>query len=254
MDEYPSFAGGVAVVFFKTIASTNAEALARANAGEQGPLWFAAERQSAGRGRRGRVWVSEPGNLHASLLLIDPAPAAATAGICFVAALALHDAVLDAAQDLAPARLKLKWPNDLLLDGKKVAGILVEGSSLARGRAAVAVGFGVNCRRHPQAVDFPATDFAAAGLAVPPGALLQALGERCATRLREWDRGLGFSAIRSAWLVRAIGLGGAVEVRLADRTIAGTFEAVDEAGGLVLKRSDGKRETINAGDVFPLGG
>jgi BirA family biotin operon repressor/biotin-[acetyl-CoA-carboxylase] ligase len=103
-------------------------------------------------------------------------------------------------------------------------------------------------------VDFSATDFSAAGLAVPPGALLQALGERCATRLREWNRGLGFSAIRSAWLARAAGLGGAVEVRLADRSIAGIFEAVDEAGGLVLKRTDGKRETINAGDVFPLGG
>ena len=252
MDEYPDSAGGVAVVFFKTIASTNAEALARANAGEKGPLWVAAERQSAGRGRRGREWFSEPGNLHASLLLIDPAPAAATAGICFVAALALHDAVLDAAQGLAPARLKLKWPNDLLLDGKKVAGILVEGSSLVQGRTAV--GFGVNCRRHPQAADFPATDFAAAGLAVPPGTLLKALGERCVTRLREWDRGRGFSAIRTAWLARAAGLGGAIEVRLADRTIAGTFEAVDAAGGLVLKRSDGTRETINAGDVFPIGG
>ncbi len=254
MDEYPDSAGGVAVVFFKTIASTNAEALARANAGEKGPLWFAAERQSAGRGRRGRVWFSEPGNLHASLLLTDPAPAAVAAGVCFVAALALHDAVLDAAQGLSPARLKLKWPNDLLLDGKKVAGILVEGVTLARGRAAVAAGFGVNCRSHPEAADFPATDFAAAGLAVAPGALLKALGERCAARLREWNRGLGFPAIRSAWLARADGIGGAVEVRLADRTIAGTFEAVDAAGGLVLKRSDGTRETINAGDVFPLGG
>jgi BirA family biotin operon repressor/biotin-[acetyl-CoA-carboxylase] ligase len=254
MDEYPNSVGGVAVVFFKTIASTNAEALARANAGENGPLWFVAERQSAGRGRRGREWFSEPGNLHASLLLIDPAPAAATAGICFVAALALHDAVLDAAQDLSPARLKLKWPNDLLLDAAKLAGILVEGITLAHGRAAVAVGFGVNCRAHPEAADFPAIDLAAAGLAVPPGALLKALGERCVTRLREWDRGLGFSAVRSAWLARAAGIGGAILVRLADRSIGGIFEAVDATGGLVLKRSDGKRETINAGDVFPIGG
>ena len=114
--------GRTPVVAFATLGSTNAEALARASLGERGPLWIVAERQTAGRGRRGREWVSEPGNLYASLLLTDVAPAAATPEICFVAALALHDAVLDCCAGLAPARLTLKWPNDLLLDGGKLAG------------------------------------------------------------------------------------------------------------------------------------
>jgi BirA family biotin operon repressor/biotin-[acetyl-CoA-carboxylase] ligase len=199
--------------------------------------------------------VSEPGNLHASLLLSDPAPPAASAGICFVAALALHDAVIEAAHDLAPARLKLKWPNDLLLDGDKVAGILVEGTSRPPGGLALAVGFGVNCKHSPSLTDYPSSDFVRAGFfSVSPIHLLTTLDSSMRHRLAEWDRGAGFAAIRAAWLARACGLGGAIEVKLADRTLAGTFEAIDDAGGLVLRRSDGKRETITAGDIFPITG
>src|SRR5581483_12488089 len=141
MDKFPARAGAIPVSWFETIGSTNAEALTRAAAGEHGPLFIAAERQSAGRGRRGRTWISEPGNLHATLLIADPAPPAASPQLCFVAALALHDAVLDGCAGLAPARLKLKWPNDLLLDGMKAAGILIEGTALAGNRIAVAIGF-----------------------------------------------------------------------------------------------------------------
>lgn len=252
MAELPTSAGGIPVVAFETVGSTNAEALSRARAGEMGPLWIVARRQTAGRGRRGRTWISEPGNLYASLVLSDPAPSSAIPGICFVAALALHDAVLDTAHGLAPAQLRLKWPNDLLLDGRKIAGILVEGTSAAGGPAAVVVGFGVNCKHHPANVEYPATDLAAAGFAVSAEMLLAALGSALRERLSEWNRGQNFASIRAAWLARAAGIGAAIEVRLANRMGAGVFETVDESGALVLKHADGSRETIAAGDVFPL--
>ena len=252
MQIFPSQAGGIPVLAFDTIGSTNAEALARAQAGERGPLFVVAERQSAGRGRRGRAWVSEPGNLYATLLVADPAPAALSPQICFVAALALHDAVLDACAGLAPTRLKLKWPNDLLLDRAKVSGILVEGAALAGGKLAAAVGIGVNCAHHPAETPYPASDFAAAGLELSPAVLLARLAERWGERSREWNRGEGFAAIRAAWLLRATGIGSAIEVRLPDRTLAGTFEAIDDEGALLLRKADGAREAISAGDVFPI--
>jgi BirA family biotin operon repressor/biotin-[acetyl-CoA-carboxylase] ligase len=252
MADFSRSVGGVPIFALETVGSTNEEALARAKAGEPGPLWIVARQQSAGRGRRGRPWVSEPGNLYASLLLTDAAPAGAVSGICFVAALALHDALLDVAHGLAPAQIKLKWPNDVLLDGKKIAGILVEGISLADGGMATVAGFGINCRNHPENAAYAATSLAAAGSVVEPHALLTALAGRMSRRLNEWRRGDGFSSIRAAWLARASGVGGPIEVRLPDRTIAGTFEAVDPGGALVLKHGNGMRETIAAGDVFPL--
>jgi BirA family biotin operon repressor/biotin-[acetyl-CoA-carboxylase] ligase len=196
--------------------------------------------------------VSEPGNLYASLLLTDPAPPAVVPGICFVAALALHDAILDTAQGLAPAQLQVKWPNDLLLDGKKLAGILVEGSTRADGRTTVVVGFGANCAQHPVLTEYPATDLAAAGYPVAAEGLFLAVAERMALRLKEWNRGANFASIRTAWLARAAGIGSAIEVRLSDRTIAGVFEAIDLAGALVLRHRDGTHETVAAGDIFPL--
>ena len=251
MNEFPQRIGKTPLVAFATLGSTNAEALARAALGERGPLWIVASLQTAGRGRRGRAWVSEPGNLYASLLLTNVAPAASTPEICFVAALALHDAVLDSCPGLAPARLTLKWPNDLLLDDEKLAGILVEGSTAANGTVSV-VGFGVNCRNHPHDATLKAIDLGAAGFAVESAAMLAVLDGAMMRRLTEWDRGRNFAAIRAAWLLRATGLGNAIEVKLPDRTIGGTFEAIDASGCLVLRRSDGVRETIRAGDVFPL--
>jgi BirA family biotin operon repressor/biotin-[acetyl-CoA-carboxylase] ligase len=251
MDGFPRTAGGIPVVAFDTIGSTNAEALARAWDGERGPLWIAARTQTGGHGRRGRAWISEPGNLYASLLLTDPAPSALLPGICFVAALALHDAVLDVTSGLAPASFKLKWPNDLLLGGNKIAGILVEGGSQGGVHAAV-IGFGVNCRHHPEGTEFPAADLAGAGFPVEPETLLTALGRAMNSRLKEWNRGVNFTSIRSAWLLRAVGIGEAMEVRLPDRTIGGTFETLDPDGGLILRRAGGAIETIHAGDVFPL--
>src|SRR2546423_7378341 len=141
-------AAGVRLVVHEVLGSTNAEALNLARRGEPGPLWVTARRQTAGRGRRGRTWISPPGNLYATLLLTAPAPPERWPQLSFVAALAIHDAVIAIAAGLAP-RLAIKWPNDLLLDGAKFAGILIEGQGGGDASNAVAVGIGVNCATHP---------------------------------------------------------------------------------------------------------
>jgi BirA family biotin operon repressor/biotin-[acetyl-CoA-carboxylase] ligase len=163
-----------------------------------------------------------------------------------VAALAVHDTVVEVAPDLK-TRLAIKWPNDLVLAGAKFAGILIEGEN-----GAVAVGIGVNCADHPAGMDYPATDLAAAGAPVSPAALFGALSVKMIGRIAQWNSGEGFSTIRTDWLARAAGLGEEVRVRLADRDLTGRFEAIDPAGSLVLRLPTGKTTTIAAGDVFML--
>ncbi len=240
-------AAGVGLIACETVGSTNAEALVQARAGATGPLWITARAQVAGRGRRGRTWVSEPGNLYATLLLTDPAPPERAAQLSFGAALAV-DAAISACAPALAARLGLKWPNDVLLDGAKLAGILIEAEGTRP--LLVAVGIGINCRHHPAATEFPATDLAAAGAPVSVEELFKALSLAMMHRLRAWDD--GFGAIRTAWLVRAGGLGGELCARLGTREITGRFETLDEAGRLILRLPDGTREAIAAGEVFPV--
>jgi BirA family transcriptional regulator, biotin operon repressor / biotin---[acetyl-CoA-carboxylase] ligase len=241
-------ATGVRLIAHDRIGSTNAEALRLSREGEPGPLWVTAEQQSAGRGRRGRNWASPAGNLHATLLLTDPAPAEHWPELSLVTALAVHDAVAELAQQLRPL-LAIKWPNDLLLAGAKFAGILIEGEG-----SAVAVGIGVDCASHPADTDYPATDLAAAGAKISAESLFTALSVKMLGRIAQWNGGAGFSTIRADWLARAAGRGAPIRVRLADRELAGIFESLDETGRLVLLRPDGGRETVAAGDVVALQG
>jgi BirA family biotin operon repressor/biotin-[acetyl-CoA-carboxylase] ligase len=245
---------GVRHIAYEALGSTNAEGLARARAGERGPVWISARTQDAGRGRRGGAWTSEPGNLYASLLLTDPAPPAQAPQLSFVAALALHDAVAECAAALGPM-LALKWPNDLMVGGAKLAGILIEGDSssgLTTGMAVVA-GIGVNCVSHPSGTPYPATDLMAAGAMVEPQSLLAALAAATQKRLAQWDRGQGFAAIRAAWLKRAAGLGLDIKVRLPEREFTGLFEGLDDTGRLLVRGSAGVT-TVTAGEVFGFGG
>ena len=239
----------VSVVFLDFADSTNAEALRRARAGERGPLWIVAREQSAGRGRRGRAWISPAGGLYTTLMLSDPAPATAAPELGFVAGLALHDAAVAAAPALA-SRLALKWPNDLLCGGRKIAGVLIEGEG---DPVVVAVGIGVNCRHHPDATELAATDFTAEGAEANPAALFDHLAVAMQARLALWNRSAGFAGVRAAWLSRASGLGQAIWVRLADRETTGCFETIDDAGRLVLRTAKGEVEAVAAGDVFPFG-
>lgn len=248
MADAPDLPFGYRVLALGEVDSTNLFALDRARAGVPGGLWILAERQSAGRGRQGRAWVSEPGNLYCSLLLRDPAPAANLGELPLVAALAVHDAVADMLPpDRRPA-LEIKWPNDLLLAGAKISGMLIEGEARPEGRVVV-IGIGVNCRHHPSDTPYPATDLAASGLDVAPGDLFVALAARFARRLGEWQGG-GFDRLREAWLARARGLGKAITVRLPGETVDGLFDGLDAAGRLVLRTRDGRTRTISAGDVF----
>lgn len=240
---------GVRHETYETLGSTNAEALARARSGERGALWISARTQDAGRGRRGSAWTSTPGNLFATLLLGDPSPPPLAPQLSFVAALALHDAVAECAAQVGPL-LKVKWPNDLLLGGAKLAGILIEGESAPA--FAVVIGFGVNCATHPDNTPYPATDLAAAGALVGPASLLAALAQAMPRRLVQWARGDGFAGIRADWLKRAAGLGQDIRVRLPEREFSGRFEGLDDAGHLVVRGPAGL-VAVTAGEVFDLG-
>jgi BirA family biotin operon repressor/biotin-[acetyl-CoA-carboxylase] ligase len=236
-------AAGARLITHDAVGSTNEEALRLARAGERAPLWITAQRQTAGRGRRGRTWVSEPGNLYASLLLSEPSTPDRFPELSFVAALALHDAVTARIPGLA-GRVALKWPNDLLIDRNKFAGILVEGEG-----ATVVIGSGVNCVHHPAGTEYPATDLAAAGVRATPESLFAHLSATMPRRLAQWDRGAGFAAIRRDWLARAAGLGKPVRVKTDDLQLAGIFEGMDESGRLVLRMPDGTIRAMAAGDV-----
>jgi BirA family transcriptional regulator, biotin operon repressor / biotin---[acetyl-CoA-carboxylase] ligase len=185
------------------------------------------------------------------LLVTDPAPPERAAELSFVAALAVHDAVIALAPSLA-ARVALKWPNDVLIDGAKVAGILLESESAPDRPLAVAVGIGVNCAHHPGGTSHPATDLTSAGASVTPSHLFAALSRTMLARLAQWDRGRGFAAIRSDWLARASGVGEPIRVALPDRDLEGRFESLDAAGHLMLRTSDARVIAVAAGDVFPL--
>jgi BirA family biotin operon repressor/biotin-[acetyl-CoA-carboxylase] ligase len=241
-------AAGVRLTAHDTLGSTNAEALVLARAGERGPLWVTTQQQTAGRGRRGNAWTSQPGNLFASLLVTDAAPPAHLPELCFVVSLA----VLDAAREVAPAlrdELKLKWPNDLLLAGAKFVGILIEAETVD-GASAAAVGIGVNSAHHPEGTPYPVTSLRAHGVAATPEAFFRALSGAMVARLAQWNRGSGFGAIRAEWLAHAAGIGGDIVVRLPDRELSGKFETLDRMGRLMLRLPAGTLEAITVGEVF----
>jgi BirA family biotin operon repressor/biotin-[acetyl-CoA-carboxylase] ligase len=228
--------------------STNAEARRRAEAGEAGPLWITAARQSAGRGRRGRAWSTQSGNLAATLLTTTDAPPAEAAQLSFVAALAAADL---ADTCLGPGAARLKWPNDVLVHGRKAVGILVESGLRADGRLWLAVGIGVNLAHFPDDVDRPATSFAEHMAGRPPKPL-DAL-EVLATRFEIWRKlwaTQGFAPVAAGWTSRAHGLGQPCEARLPNRTVSGVAEGLDSDGALRLRLQDGALERITAGDVF----
>lgn len=244
----PRVPAGYAVATFDAIDSTNEEARRRAAQGERGPTWIWAKRQTAGRGRRGREWESPEGNLMATLLVAPGVPTPDAARLSFVAALAVHDLVAAYAPRSA---VRVKWPNDVLIDGKKVAGILLESSGEAGvGELPwVAVGIGVNLVHAPVAAQYPATFIGAHGAAPTPAEALAALADAWETRFRTW-RVSGFAAIREAWLAVAAGLGQPIEVRLPGETLTGRFETLMPDGALSLLLPSGSRRAITAGEVF----
>jgi BirA family biotin operon repressor/biotin-[acetyl-CoA-carboxylase] ligase len=235
------------ILVWDEIDSTNLEARRRVEAGETGPVWLTAGRQTAGRGRRGRTWLSDDGNLAATLLTSTDRPPIEAAQVAFVAALAVGDL----ACAYAPAsQVSLKWPNDTLVAGRKLSGVLVESGSLPT-RLWLAVGIGVNLASAPTDVERPATCLADHMRAPPPRPLeaLQVLAEAMDRWLALWNAG-GFAPIAQAWTQRAHGLGERCEVRLTADTLYGVAEGLDPNGALRLRGDDGAVRRITAGDVF----
>ena len=256
-------ATGCRLTVFDEIGSTNAEALALAAAGDTGNHWLVTDRQTAGRGRRGRPWETPRGNLAATHLSVLDCPPAVGATLGFVAGLSLDEAlrrltpglgvatVLDWAEAAGEStdRLRLMWPNDLLLDGKKLAGILLEASPLGDGRVAIATGIGVNVVSAPAGLPYPAVAMAELGSAIAAAELFAALSDAWASYSRIWDQGRGFDVIRRSWLARAAGLGADVAVTVGGEVLAGVFETIDAEGRLVIRGHDGRRREVAAGEV-----
>ena len=241
--------GRVAVLTnIRTVAetgSTNADMVGAAAAGAAEGQWLRAERQTAGRGRQGRPWVSDTGNFYGSTLVrLRPTdPPAPT--LALVAAVAVEDAL----GTFGATDVSIKWPNDVLLNGAKIAGILLE-----RAGDAVVIGCGVNLAHHPDLPDRPSptTSLTDPGLSIDPAIFAETLAESFARWLARW-RGEGLAPVRARWLDRAHPIGTALTARLPDGTgYDGLFDGLDHGGALILRLADGTRHVMHAGDVFLL--
>lgn len=256
-----ALAAGYRLFSYDSVGSTSDEALALARGGDRGSVWITANEQTAGRGRRGRPWQTQRGNLAASVYVTTTAIPGRAATLGFVGGLALHDALSRLAPNLAiqmaldgaeggRSRLALKWPNDLIDDsGAKVAGILLQSVNLPVGQVGIVAGIGVNIASAPEGLEHPATSLAALGDSVKAETLFEELAEAWVDHERRWDHGRGLDAIRSLWLERASGVGGPVAVRTEEGVTRGVFETIDADGCLVVRAADGSARRVTAGDV-----
>ena len=240
--------GGFTLHHVETIGSTNDEAVRLAAKGAPAGTVVLADRQTEGRGRLGRVWQSVPGNLHASILLRPDCALKAASQLSLLAGVALAELLARHGPDNLD--LKLKWPNDVMIDRAKVAGILLESAGDNAGRLAhVIVGVGVNVAWSPDDLDYPVTSLEAAGFtALSPKGWLLAYTSSLAIWLDRWQRD-GFAVVREAWCARSYGLGGPVRLRLDREDVDGKFVDLTEAGALLIEHADGSRRELTAGDV-----
>ena len=245
----PTLPPGCLLVCYDSVGSTNDEAkrLARDGAAEGTFVW--ALEQTAGRGRRGRTWVSPPGNLYASLILRPDCPAHRAAQIGFVAALAIGDALGAMLPRLG--RIAYKWPNDVLVNGRKIAGILLESEMTALDKLTFLIlGVGVNLTTSPRDMAFPATSVAEeCDGEVVPAAMLEEFSGHFETWKKRWQTE-GFAPVRAAWLEATTFRGEEIRVHLEAATLHGRFLDLDQQGALLLE-ADGEHRRISAGEVFP---
>jgi BirA family transcriptional regulator, biotin operon repressor / biotin---[acetyl-CoA-carboxylase] ligase len=239
------------LIALETVGSTNAEAKRLAAEGEDtapdGTLVWSLE-QTSGRGRRGRDWQSPKGNLYTSLILRPEVPIAKAAQLSFVAALAVYDAL----GNIGPAghQVHCKWPNDVLLNEKKVAGILLEseGGNADTPADWIILGMGLNVESHPEGTEFPATSLRYEGFPSTVEETLEAYSKSFLSWTNRWLSD-GFEPIRQNWLWRSMGKGKPIEVRLENTTLNAIFKDMAEDGALVLD-DNGTERRITAGDVY----
>ena len=248
-------AAGYRLVAFDQVGSTNTEAMAHARSGEGGSTWFVTSDQTAGKGRRQRAWIAPRGNLAASILEVMNVPPAVAATLGFAAGLAeeaaLEKVSLEAALRLGEGRPRyaLKWPNDVLVGGKKLVGIGLE-AEIIGDRLAVVVGMGTNVVAAPEGTPTPAVSLAALGVQISAEELFSALSDAWVEFRGIWDNGRGFAEIRKLWLERAAGLGEKVAINTGTTTLEGIFDTIDDTGCLIVRTADGRRLPVAAGEVF----
>lgn len=242
MSGAPALPAGFALVALDRVGSTNDEARRLALGGAAPFTVVTAAEQTAGRGRRGRPWVSPRGNLHCSLIVAPGRPLAEAAQLSFVAGLSLAEALAG----LIDAQVACKWPNDVLACGRKVAGMLLE--TVGQGELLV-LGIGVDVREAPDPALHPSASLAEFGFRGGPDEVLAAFCASFAVWFGRWSAE-GFAPVRAAWLGRATGLGAAAEVRLPAETLTGLFAGLDEQGALLLDLPAGGHRRVLAGDVF----
>ncbi|NJO35939.1 MAG: biotin--[acetyl-CoA-carboxylase] ligase [Rhodospirillales bacterium] len=235
-------------VVLDEVGSTNREAFVRAEAGETGPLWIMARRQTAGRGRSGRQWASEPGNLYASLLTTLACASAVVPQLSLLTGVAVIDAIRQVSGDDAPAGLRLKWPNDVLIGPAKCAGILAE--SIAGQQSVTAViGVGLNLAWHPAGLGRAAANLAEHGVHIAPETMLGSLAAAMQQWLETWDGGAGFPSVRDAWLRHAGPVGETCSVNTGTERLEGTFLGLESGGALLMQDREGRQRCITFGDV-----
>ncbi|MEM7191572.1 MAG: biotin--[acetyl-CoA-carboxylase] ligase [Pseudomonadota bacterium] len=246
----PKLPPGYRLIQLDTVDSTNDEAKRRAAMGEPGPLWIWSARQSKGRGRAGRQWTSQVGNLFASLLIRLNCPLQITSQLALVAGIVTFETISKLIAYEGRSKLILKWPNDVLIADEKVAGMLLENlSKPGDARSAIVIGTGINLANHPQDLPQPAISLGAYGLTVTPTQALEVLAATTDEWIRRWNEGASFPTIRRAWLDRAGPLGRDLIVQLGGEQVEGTYGGLDADGALRLKTNTGTR-IVTAGDVF----
>jgi BirA family transcriptional regulator, biotin operon repressor / biotin---[acetyl-CoA-carboxylase] ligase len=247
----PKLPSGYRLLKLETVDSTNAEARRRALAGEPGPLWIWSARQSQGRGRGGREWVSQHGNLFASLLIGLNCPLRTASQLALVAGIVAFDTIAKLIAYEGRSEILLKWPNDILLAGEKVAGMLLENVGGANeNRSVVVIGTGINLASHPENLPQPAVSLATYGMTVTPADALEALAASTHEWLNRWGEGACFPTIRRAWLDRAGPTGRPLTVRVGSQEAEGVYGGLDADGALRLLMPDGGEYRVTAGDVF----
>jgi BirA family biotin operon repressor/biotin-[acetyl-CoA-carboxylase] ligase len=235
---------GYRLITRDVVGSTNDEARALIAAGAAPGAVVWAESQTAGRGRHGRDWISPPGNLYCSIILRPPVEPTRLSEMAFVVALAVRDAVVGCVTPDVP--VELKWPNDVLVQGRKVAGILIEAERLPdEARTALIIGIGINIVSAPRETAHPATCLSAVTRAPRVGRLLSTLVAALDRRVATWTRN-GFAPIRKEWISHAYRVGGQIS---ASNGISGTFTGLDDTGAIIIALTDGQEHRLVSGSV-----